>query len=96
MPTRIGIEYDALTDTLTIEGVKYSGELFRQFAQAMPIGTPFRIVKRENGEVTVERLYDATCPMCGTSLRSPISKTKQVLGSSARCRLTEWRLLCGR
>jgi hypothetical protein len=43
-------EYDASTDILTIEGVKYSGELFRQFAKEMPIGAPFRIVKRENGK----------------------------------------------
>jgi len=62
------VTYDTAVDVFTIYGVKYSGELFRQFAQAMPIGAPFRIVKRENGEVILERLYDATCSMCGTSV----------------------------
>jgi len=59
------VSYDSTSDVCAIYGLKYSGELFRQFAKEMPIGAPFRIVKRENGEVTVERVYDATYPMCG-------------------------------
>jgi len=43
------LSYDATTGVFTIYSVKYSGELLRQFAKEMPIGTPFRVVKRENG-----------------------------------------------
>jgi len=57
--------YDSAADVYVICGVKYSGELFRQFAKEMPIGAPFRIVKGENGEVKVERLCGATYRMCG-------------------------------
>ena len=42
------VSYHSATDVYVIYGVKYSGELFRQFAKQMAIGAPFRIVKREN------------------------------------------------
>lgn len=54
--------YDSVADIFTIYGMKYSGELFRQFATEMPIGISFRIVKRENGQVTLERVSEVTSP----------------------------------
>jgi hypothetical protein len=61
-------EYDASTDTLTIERVKYSGELFRQLGGALPIGAPFRIVKRENGKTA--RKFRSDCKAVAASIYS--------------------------
>lgn len=48
--------FDAMTDTIVIEGTKFSGELFRGFAM---VGHVLRIEKRaEDGVVTVTRLYE--------------------------------------
>ena len=42
-------------DVLTVEGMRYSGALFRLWSNAgFPVGTLMRIVKRENGVMTVE------------------------------------------
>lgn len=68
MPVPISHIYNVFEDVLTIEGIRYSGDLFRNFASELPTGAPFRIVKRENGQIVLERLYDATCPICGTSV----------------------------
>jgi hypothetical protein len=54
--------YDSAMDVFTIYSMKYSGELFRQLAKDMPIGVPFRIVKRENGEMILERVSEARSP----------------------------------
>jgi hypothetical protein len=53
------VSCDSATDVYVIYGVKYSGELFRQFAKEMPIGAPFRIVKRENGKTA--RKFRSDC-----------------------------------
>jgi hypothetical protein len=49
------IDYDEATQTLTIHGVKYAEELFRAFAFDCP-GTMLRIVNRQDGTITVERI----------------------------------------
>ena len=52
------IAYD--TDTIFLFGVPYSFELFRQFAHTLPIGKPFKIIRRtENGVVILELIPDA-------------------------------------
>jgi hypothetical protein len=58
--------YDSATDVYVIYVVKYSGELFRQFAQAMPIGAPFRIVKRESGKTA--RKFRSDCEPVAVSI----------------------------
>jgi len=50
------LDYDGWTDTLTIFGVRYSGGLFRALAFGQP-GEVFRILKRENGDISVERIH---------------------------------------
>jgi hypothetical protein len=49
---RLKINHDEENDVVTIEGVKYSGDLFRSFAAGgLPVGTTFRIVARVVDEV---------------------------------------------
>jgi hypothetical protein len=49
------IDYDERSQTLTIHGVKYAEEMFRAFAFDCP-GTMLRIINREDGAVTIERV----------------------------------------
>lgn len=50
--------YDPKTDTIEIEGTRYSGVLFREFGCffADKIGQILRVEKKENGVVTVKRI----------------------------------------
>ncbi len=47
----------APVDVMTIEGIRYSGELFRSFGIA-PIGALLRIVNRQDGVITVNRIAE--------------------------------------
>jgi hypothetical protein len=46
--------YDALKDVITIEGINYSGEIFRLWAKELPLGVWFKIIRRDNGKITIE------------------------------------------
>lgn len=48
----LGIDYDEDRDVVTIDGILYSGEFFRQFGSAK-MGTVLRIVQRMDGVVSV-------------------------------------------
>jgi hypothetical protein len=48
----LAIAYDATTDVVTIEGIRYAGELFRGIGIG-PTERWFKIVKREDGLVTL-------------------------------------------
>lgn len=52
----LAVEYDAWGDVLTIEGVKYAGELFRDLSGLGAVGDCFQIVKRDNGVVTLRSI----------------------------------------
>lgn len=53
----LDVSYDPWQDVLTVEGVRYSGTLFREFASLLPIGQPFKIdERREDGLLVVTRL----------------------------------------
>lgn len=52
------IDYDAARDIVAIEGIRYSGIIFREFARWAPAGSVLRIVKREDGILTIERLWE--------------------------------------
>lgn len=55
----LDFEYDEIDDCLSIEGMKYSGELFRQWSKdGMPLQGIFRIVGRDDGVFTVDDLTD--------------------------------------
>lgn len=50
-------EYDAKTDTLTIEGQKYAGSLFRAFrVGGMRKGQLFMLLDRKDGTTTVRMI----------------------------------------
>ena len=60
-----GIKYDFSTDIYTIEGMKYTRELFMDWAEGgLKVGQLFRIVHREDGVITIategERKGDKT------------------------------------
>lgn len=53
-------QYDPVTDSVVIEGTRYSGHLFRDgFGIKAMIGQILRIDKHENGILTVTRLREA-------------------------------------
>lgn len=70
------IEHDKLMDLVTIEGINYSGHLFREWGtKGMPEGTHFKLHKREDGVLTLERIdstriklgpIELACKKCGT------------------------------
>lgn len=53
--------YDPVKDSIEIEGTRYSGTLFREFACSFPnmIGQILRVDKKDNGLVTVTRLEES-------------------------------------
>ena len=54
---KLVIEYNDLTDVVTIEGVKYSGDLFRAWSKGgMELNTPFQIVKHEGDCLAIQTL----------------------------------------
>jgi hypothetical protein len=55
--TGLSYSYDEDNDVLTIEGVKYAGDIFRTLGLA-PVGTTIRIEGREDGVVAVRRIDD--------------------------------------
>ena len=44
--SKLNFSYDEDKDIITIEGVNYSGDIFRQVGGAFPIGKKFSITKR--------------------------------------------------
>jgi hypothetical protein len=54
------IKYDAATDTVELHGFRYSGELFRDFAFGMNEGQEFRIVRRADGVIWIERVEQSS------------------------------------
>lgn len=53
---KLDIEYDTYSDVLTIDGVKYRGEIFRTLGIA-PLGTWIRINERNKyGTITLQHV----------------------------------------
>lgn len=51
-------KYDPQQDVLRIEGIVYGGEVFRQLGGMMPLGTTFRLAKREDGTITIKHVQE--------------------------------------
>lgn len=49
-------QYDQQTDILTIEGIRYSGEMFRQLGGVLPEGNAFVVEARADGVLCVRDL----------------------------------------
>lgn len=69
-------DYNLVEDVMVIEGIRYSGDLFREFSEnGMPTNTLFKIEKREKDGVLIVRRMDntrikigpleMTCKKCG-------------------------------
>jgi hypothetical protein len=58
---KLSFEYDEQRDVLIVEGNKYAADLFRAFAGTLgdgtllPLGQLFRLVRRENETIVLER-----------------------------------------
>lgn len=50
------ISYDPKSDILTIDGIKYAGDLFRNMALSHWVGHVFKIISNDSGVLTLERL----------------------------------------
>jgi len=55
----LAYSYDRVADVMTIEGVKYSGELLRQLG-VIPVGSLIRVVGRQDGVLTLRVVIDKT------------------------------------
>lgn len=51
--------YDDAADALTVEGIRYAGDMFRMLGGMMPVGEKFEIVARTNGVLTVKSIKGA-------------------------------------
>ena len=59
LPTLDVGQYDPWTDTIIIEGTRYSGVIFREgYGMQAAIGQIHQIVSHDNGTVTICRRYD--------------------------------------
>jgi hypothetical protein len=68
LPTLAVGPYDPATDTIEIEGTRYSGMLFRAFGFAAQIGKRLEIIRQADHVLTVLSLPSTdTCPLCGGS-----------------------------
>ncbi len=57
--TKLNFYYDDRKDLMTIEGINYSGDLFRAWGEGgMELGTLFRITDRKDGVISVERVEE--------------------------------------
>lgn len=56
MSQRLKYRYDVTKDLMTIEGLRFAGDFFRQFGHAMPLDTPMKITVREDGFITVVQI----------------------------------------
>ena len=52
-------EYDRALDVLTVEGVRYSGDLFRELARGIGLYKPFQIIERNDGVIVIESIHNS-------------------------------------
>lgn len=60
MAEPLKIDYDHAQDVITIEGVKYSADLFRQLGGILPAGAVFQFNGLVNGTVCLTRIPPGT------------------------------------
>ena len=61
MEYHLEFSYDSTSDVLTVEGVKWSGELFRAMAGTsktlgLALNTPFKIVRRDDEHLYIDTI----------------------------------------
>ena len=56
---KLRFSYNPETDVMEIEGMRYTGSLFRSFAAGgLALETPMKIVKRDNGVITLQTIAE--------------------------------------
>ena len=55
---KLDFSYDESNDILTVEGLKFSGDLFRRFSSSLPLGQPFMLLGRDGGVITIFTFKD--------------------------------------
>lgn len=75
---KLDVAYDTDHDVLTIEGINYSGEFFRQLGvHGLAVGRTVRILSRDDGLVTLqtveEDLPSEPLPLAGETASEDIS-----------------------
>lgn len=55
------VHYDAVRDELVVHGVRVSAAVFAHLGFG-PVGSVFRVIKRQSGTVHIERLSEAPTP----------------------------------
>lgn len=53
MSENLKYKYDVEADVLKVEGIRYSGEFFRQLGHKLPLDTPMKITARIDGAIEV-------------------------------------------
>lgn len=59
IPMPLSFAYDEIADVLTVEGIQYAGEIFRQLGGMMEVGQQFTLVARDDGVVTIYKADQA-------------------------------------
>lgn len=54
MSEPLEIKQDNHNDTVTINGIVYSQEIFRDFSHVMPLGMKFSIISRNDGVLCIQ------------------------------------------
>jgi len=74
--SKLNFNYDPDIDVMTIEGVKYHGDLFRSFSEnGLELNQPFKIVQRDKDGTILETLReyeDLLDEVCGGPLHGNI------------------------
>ena len=94
----IEFDYDEASDVVTIEGIHYSGDIFRMFGKAMPLETPFKIIERTpDGVLAVMQMepHDIDWrgglkdPEAGEVIQTPLMGEVRVATEEQRCLIAD-------
>lgn len=72
-PAWRGLEIDPVTDTVTIEGIKFAGGLFEDLSKITPEGQALRVINTDNGVCTVQ-----TVQLANTEPSVPVSQWQPI------------------
>jgi hypothetical protein len=53
-PHQLAYSYNPDEDVMTIEGLRFGGQFFRDFARDIPLNAPLKIVSRDDGHIVID------------------------------------------
>ncbi len=98
-PPALSYAYDPATDVMEIEGMRYTGSLFRHFAKGgLALDVPMKIVKREEGVITLqaiaaeEKVAAVLAPVKEelAELKGLLSEVRKMLGVPENSSIINW------